>query len=140
MFERTIYFIRYFRNLFILSFLFLFGCSSDRQGDEIGALKNTSYPEIYEVRKMKYLFLPGSVVRKINPFSPSYCYSLAEILQRFFQPFGDSCHRYHCLMVGCRSWFEINRSSIRNYHRLQEGIGASGCDGISCDFRCRIIT
>ena len=59
MFERTIYFIRYFRNLFILSFLFLFGCSSDRQGDEIGALKNTSYPEIYEVRKNEIFVSSG---------------------------------------------------------------------------------
>ncbi len=34
----------------LISFL-VSSCGSDRQGDEIGALKNTDYPETYEVRR-----------------------------------------------------------------------------------------
>ncbi len=43
---------------FLLSIL-LWSCGSDRQGDEIGALKNTNYPENYEVRKNEQFILAG---------------------------------------------------------------------------------
>ncbi len=42
--------LRFSLFLFLLSAL-LVGCGSDRQGDEIGALKTTNYPETYEVRR-----------------------------------------------------------------------------------------
>lgn len=44
----------------ILTTLFLTGgCGSDRQGDEIGALKNTNYPESYEVRRNEQFIVNG---------------------------------------------------------------------------------
>ena len=46
--------------MFFFSMLFAFlawSCGSDRQGDEIGALKKTNYPETYEVRKNEQLLM-----------------------------------------------------------------------------------
>ncbi len=40
--------------------LLISGCGSDRQGDEIGALKDTNYPETYEVRRNEQ-FVMGDV-------------------------------------------------------------------------------
>lgn len=45
--------------LFVLSFYFI-SCGSDRQGDEIGAIKNNSYPEVYDVRKNE-IFIANDV-------------------------------------------------------------------------------
>jgi len=43
----------------LLIFCLFPGCGSDRQGDEIGILKNTSYPETYEVRRNEQFILEG---------------------------------------------------------------------------------
>lgn len=59
MFEPGNYMNTFFRSLFIIPLIIFSGCSSDRQGDEIGALKNTSYPEVYEVRKNEIFVSPN---------------------------------------------------------------------------------
>ncbi|MCC7231960.1 MAG: hypothetical protein IT242_03375 [Bacteroidia bacterium] len=49
-----------YRLLFTLTAVVLWaGCSSDRQGDEIGALKNSNYPETYDVRRNEFTDLRG---------------------------------------------------------------------------------
>ncbi|HNS11801.1 MAG TPA: hypothetical protein PKM97_04250 [Bacteroidia bacterium] len=45
--------------LSLLAILLFGSCGSDRQGDEIGVLKNTEYPENYEVRKNEQFIIPG---------------------------------------------------------------------------------
>lgn len=49
------------KSLFIvlLGSMLIWACGSDRQGDEIGALTNTNYPENYEVRKNELFAAPG---------------------------------------------------------------------------------
>ncbi|HRH66062.1 MAG TPA: hypothetical protein PLU53_07180 [Bacteroidia bacterium] len=59
MFEHSTNRKQFIRILLLLVTLGFFSCSSDRQGDEIGALKNTTYPEIYEVRKNEIFISPN---------------------------------------------------------------------------------
>ena len=44
----------------LVIYLFIISCGSDRQGDEIGALKKNNYPENYDARKNE-LFIDGTI-------------------------------------------------------------------------------
>lgn len=59
MFERSRLFPSHFRVLFLFGIILISACSSDRQGDEIGAMQNTTYPEVYEVRKNEIFVSPS---------------------------------------------------------------------------------
>lgn len=53
-------FVRGLFKALTVTLLYVFtGCGSDKQGDEIGALKNTTYPETYDVRKNEMYIAPG---------------------------------------------------------------------------------
>ncbi|MBL0031354.1 MAG: hypothetical protein IPP27_03945 [Bacteroidetes bacterium] len=45
--------------LALIAFCFSSGCGSDKQGDEIGALKKNEYPESYDVRKNEVFVVNG---------------------------------------------------------------------------------
>ena len=46
--------------LYFLSSIIISSCGSDRQGDEIGTIKNNNYPESYEVRRNE-IFIANSI-------------------------------------------------------------------------------
>ena len=48
----------FFWSISIISFMYA-GCGSDKQGDEIGALKKNQYPEVYDVRKNELFAAPN---------------------------------------------------------------------------------
>ncbi|REJ85309.1 MAG: hypothetical protein DWQ39_07005 [Bacteroidetes bacterium] len=48
-----------FRITSVITVLIFFSCGSDRQGDEIGTLMRTEYPENYEPRKAEIAILPN---------------------------------------------------------------------------------
>src|SRR4051812_48394993 len=39
--------------------LYMLSCGSDKQGDEIGAIKNNNFPEVYDVRKNEIFIANG---------------------------------------------------------------------------------
>ena len=45
--------------LALIALSFSQGCGSDKQGDEIGALKKNNYPETYDVRKNELFTVSG---------------------------------------------------------------------------------
>ncbi|HRI41170.1 MAG TPA: hypothetical protein PLW54_05760, partial [Bacteroidia bacterium] len=46
--------------LLLATLIITTGCGSDREGDEIGALQQTEYPETYDVRKNEFYQIPGA--------------------------------------------------------------------------------
>ncbi len=45
--------------LFVISSLTFFSCGSDKQGDEIGAIKSNNFPEVYDVRRNEIFIAPN---------------------------------------------------------------------------------
>jgi hypothetical protein len=50
----------FFYPILIITIIASFSCGSDRQGDEIGAIKNNDYPEVYDVRRNE-IFIANNV-------------------------------------------------------------------------------
>jgi hypothetical protein len=52
-------FVRAFLLLFIPALILFSGCGSDREGDEIGTIKNNNYPEVYDARRNEIFIAQG---------------------------------------------------------------------------------